>query len=104
MAGMSPAPNPSDAEPRVAVAADGSLIAHVEPDRIQLLEPSKLEVFAEIGIDPEAEGSDVVLCGEPLRLVVLSRYPSGARLNAIDPRGPTAVGELAVRGPQRMVA
>jgi hypothetical protein len=102
---MPPAASSStSSDPRLSVSADGALIAHVEDDRIALLDGESLTVSGEIGIDPEAEGCDVVLCGDPLRLVVLSRYPSGGRLHVIDPAGPTAVGELALRTPMRLAA
>ena len=39
-----------------------------------------------------------------MRLVVLARYASGTRLHVIDPQGPTAVGELTLRAPMRLVA
>ena len=97
------APSSSGAS-RLAVSPDGSLIAHLEPDRISVLDGEALTVVAEIGIDPEAEDVDVALCGDPLRLVVLSRYPASARLHMIDPRGPAAVGELPVRPQSRLLA
>lgn len=88
----------------MAVSADGSMIAHVEPDRISLVDGVRLEVVGEIGIDPEAEGCDVALCGDPLRLVVLARHAGNARLHLIDPRGPSAVGELPLKAGMRLLA
>jgi hypothetical protein len=105
---MPPAASTStSSEPRLSVSADGALIAHVEDFHIALLDGESLTGVGEIGIDPDAEGCDVALCGEPLRLVVLSRYASNARLHVIDPvgsTGPTAVGELALRAPMRLAA
>lgn len=98
---MPPAPA---SEPRVAVSADGRLIAHVESDKISLVDGASLDVVGEIGVDPEAEGCDVALTGEPTRLVVLSRYAGSARLHLIDPAGPSALGELALRAATRLVA
>ncbi len=88
----------------MVVSTDGSLIAQAEPTRIALIDGATLGVIGEIGVDPEAEGCDLALCGDPLRLVVLSRYPSSARLHVIDPQGPTAVGELTLRAAMRLVA
>lgn len=95
---------PTEFAPRVAVAPDGSLIAHVEVDRILLIDGDLLTVTGEVGIDPEAEGCDIALCGDPLRLVVLARYASNARLHVIDPKGPAAVGDLTLRSTMRLAA
>ena len=102
--GMNHASSPSIADPQVAVAVDGSLIAHLEPDRITLIDGEAHGVIGEIGIDPEAEGCDVALCGDPLRLIVLARYAANGRLHVIDPRGPSAVGEVPVKAGLRMAA
>lgn len=94
----------ADLRARLSVSPDGALIALVAPDHVALLDSEALTVTSEIGVDPDAEGSDAVLCGDPLRLVVLSRYGSSARLHVIDPVGPVEVAELALRSPMRLVA
>ncbi|MEZ4399135.1 MAG: hypothetical protein R3B06_03905 [Kofleriaceae bacterium] len=90
--------------PRLLIAPDGSLLAQIGKDHIELRSAVTLNVDGEIGIDPEATASEVALTGDPLRLVVLAHYDDAARLHTIDPAGPTATGELTIRGSFRLAA
>lgn len=94
---------PPEPATRVLVSPDGALVARVVTEHIELVNGATLAVESEVGIDPAAEACDVVLAGDPLRLVVLARYDGHVRLHAIDPRGPTSMGELPIKQPLRML-
>jgi len=89
---------------RLLIAPDGSQLARVVGDHIDLINGATLTADAEVGIDPTASESDVALCGAPLRLVVIARHDGTTRIHAVDPRGPTATGELTIKASMRMVA
>ena len=89
---------------RVVVSPDGTLIARVVAEHIELVNGGSLAVEGEIGIDASAAGHDVLMAGDPLRLIVLSRYGASVRMHVIDPRGPTAMGELPIKAELRMLA
>jgi|GEM_PF-2467195 len=97
------ADDPTEPETRVLVSPDGALIARVFAEHIELVNGSTLAVEGEIGIDASADGHDAVLIGDPLRLVVLSRYDNNVRLHVIDPRGPTAIAELPFKSAARLI-
>ena len=56
--------------PRLAVAVDGTLAAIQEPTRITIVELPGIAPFAEIGIDPAADATDVAWVGMPPRLQI----------------------------------
>jgi hypothetical protein len=89
---------------RLLIAPDGSLLARVVGDHIDLINGATLTADSEVGIDPTATDSDVALCGAPLRLVVIARHDGTTRIHAVDPRGPTATGELTIKATMRLVA
>ena len=89
---------------RLLIAPDGSLLARVVGDHIDLINGATLTADSEVGIDPAATDSDVALCGAPLRLVVIARHDGTTRIHAVDPRGPTATGELTIKATMRLVA
>ena len=90
--------------PRVAVAADGTLAAIAEPARAVVLELPGGAPFAEIGIDPGAEASEVAWVGAPPRLIVLSRYAAHSTVHLIDPYGPRTIAEIRLEAPMRLYA
>lgn len=96
-------PEPLERARHVLVSPDGAWIALVGAEQIELVDAALLTGAGQIGIDAAAEGVDVALIGDPLRLVVVARYDGSARLHVIDPRGPTAIGELALRSSLRMI-
>jgi hypothetical protein len=92
------------ARPRIAVAADGSLAAIVEPTRVTLIEVPSGAVLAEIGVDPDAGACEVAWVGAPPRLVVLSRYAAHSTVHLIDAAGPRTVSEIRLESPMRLYA
>jgi hypothetical protein len=93
-----------EAPARLLIAPDGSLLARVVGDHVDLINGTTLVADSEVGIDPTATDSDVALGGAPLRLVVVARHDGITRVHAVDPRGPTATGELTVRATMRVAA
>lgn len=100
---MAKAADAAESDTRVLVSPDGSLIAKVAGERIEIVSGATLAVEAEIGIDASASGHDVALAGDPLRLIVIARYEGSVGVHVIDPRGPTAVGELSIKSPMRLM-
>jgi hypothetical protein len=90
--------------PRVAVSGDGSLAAVHESSRVTLLELPSGTAFAEIGVDPEALGSEVAWVGAPPRLLVLSRYDGNSTAHLIDPLGPQTIAEIRLEATMRLAA
>src|SRR5262249_25136802 len=95
--------SPED-QPRVAVAADGSLAAIRESARVTLLELPSGAAFAEIGVDPDAHASEVAWLGGPPRLLVVSRYGAYSTAPLIDPSGPRTIAEIRLESPMRLIA
>src|SRR4051812_31912277 len=90
--------------PQVSVAADGTLAAVYEASRVTIVELPSAIAFAEVGVDPEALGSDVAWVGSPPRLLVLSRYESASSVHLLDPHGPRTIAEIRLELPVRLVA
>jgi len=93
--------------PWVSVSADGALAAVREPTRITIVELPSAAAFAEIGVDPDALGSDVAWVGVPPRLIVLSRYQDSSTahlLDVLDPLGPRTTAEIPLDAPMRLFA
>lgn len=80
--------------PRIDVAANGSVIAIAEPERVCIAGVPDLVLRAEIGIDPDANGCEVSFIGR--QLLIASRYASYTTLYLIDPEGPQKLAELRV--------
>jgi len=101
-------PGPSrftpEARPKLAIASDGTLAAVLEPTRIHVLELPGCTPFAEVGIDPDAGGSEVAWIGAPPRLLVLSRYAAHSALHLIDPHGPRPIAEIRLEAPMKLAA
>jgi len=87
---------------RVAVAGDGTLAAIIEPARAVVLELPGGAPFAEIGVDPDAEASEVAWVGAPPRLVVLSRHAAHSTVHLVDPYGPRTIAEIRLEAPMRL--
>ncbi len=90
--------------PRVAVAADGSLAAIVEPTRVTVIELPSGATVAEIGVDLEASGCEVAWVGAPPRLLVHSRYMAHSTVHLVDAHGPHTVAEIRLESPMRLYA
>ncbi len=90
--------------PRAAIAADGTLAAIIESQRVVVLELPGGEPFAEVGVDPVATTNQVAWVGVPPRLLVLSRYAEHARVHLVDPHGPRALADLRIETPMRLAA
>ncbi|MGE0398674.1 MAG: hypothetical protein AB7T06_18350 [Kofleriaceae bacterium] len=90
--------------PRAAIAADGTLAAIIESQRVVVLELPGGEPFAEVGVDPVATTNEVAWVGVPPRLLVLSRYAEHARVHLVDPHGPRALADLRIETPMRLAA
>jgi len=88
----------------VAVAADGSVAAVGEPQRITLLALPDGVAFAEIGVDPEAHGSEVGWLGAAPRLLVLSRYAAYSTAHLLDPQDLRPIAEIRLETPMRLYA
>jgi hypothetical protein len=82
------------ASPQVAVASDGTLAAVQDGARVAVVEVPGCAAFAEIGIDGEAESSDIAWVGAPPRLLVASRYAGHTQIHLVDPYGPRAIADL----------
>ena len=93
-----------EAHPQLAVAADGSLGAVQEPSRIGVIELSGGVAFAEIGVDPAAEGTEIAWVGTPPRLLVVSRFATQSTIHLLDPHGPRTVAEIRMESPIRLFA
>src|SRR5215813_13539112 len=92
----------SSAEPlRVSVAADGTLAAIHESPRITLVEVPSGAAFAEIGVDPDALGSEVAWVCTPPRLLVLARHAAHSTIHLLDPHGPRSLAEIRLPAPMR---
>ena len=90
--------------PAVSVAADGRLAAVHEATRVTMLELPSAEPFAEVGVDPDAVGSEVGWIGTPGRLLVLSRYEAHSTVHLLDPHGPRSIAEIRLEAPMRLFA
>ncbi len=90
--------------PRIAVAADGSLAAIVEPARVTVIEVPSGAVVAEIGVDPDAAACEVAWVSAPPRLIVLSRYAAHSTVHLVDAHGPRTVAEIRLESPMRLYA
>jgi hypothetical protein len=91
-------------QPRITVAADGTLAAIQEPSRISVVEISSCAAFAELGTDPAALGCDVAWVGTPPRLLVLSRFESHSTAHLVDPMGPRTIAEIRLDAAMRLFA
>jgi hypothetical protein len=89
--------------PTVEVADGAGLVAIVEPDRIAVATLPDLGLRCEIGVDPEAAGSDAVFVGRE-RLLVTSRFTSHTIAYLIDPNGPRKLAELRIESPIYLLA
>ncbi len=92
------------ARPVLAIAADGSLGAVLEPTRIGIVELSGGVAFAEIGVDPAAEGTEIGWVSNPPRLLVVSRFAAHSSIHLIDPHGPRTVAEIRMESAIRLYA
>jgi hypothetical protein len=90
--------------PRVVVAQDGTLAAIVEPRRVVVVDVPGCGPFAEIGVDADAEATDVAWVGTPPRLLVLGRYAGHSTVHLIDPHGPRPIAEIRLEAPMRLAA
>lgn len=81
---------------------DGSQLALVDDARVLIVDIPALRASAEITIEGGAGANDVAFAGDTL--VVLTRHGGRATLFVVDPRGPKQLGELAWRGPARILA
>ena len=91
-------------QPRVSVAADGTLAAIHEASRVTILELPAGAAFAEVGVDPDALASEVAWVGAPPRLLVLSRYAAHCTVHLLDPYGPRSIAEIRLEAPMRLFA
>ncbi|MBK9035010.1 MAG: hypothetical protein IPL61_27730 [Myxococcales bacterium] len=89
---------------RLLISPDGSVLARVAGDHIDLINATTLVADSEVGIDPGASECDVALLAAPVRLVVVARHDGTTRVHTVDPHGPTAVGELTVRAVMYLAA
>ncbi len=90
--------------PTLAVSADGSLGGVLEATRVGIVELSGGVAFAEIGVDPAAEGTEIGWVGTPPRLVVVSRFVAHSTIHLIDPHGPRTVAEIRMESAMRLFA
>jgi len=88
--------------PRLAVAVDGTLAAIQEPTRITIVELPGIAPFAEIGIDPAADATDVAWVGMPPRLLVLSRFTAHSTAHLLEPYGPRTIAEIRLETPMKL--
>lgn len=79
------------------------MVAIVEPERIVVATLSDFGLRCEIGVDPEAAGSDAVFVGRE-RLVVTSRFTAHTMAYLIDPSGPRKLAELRIESPIYLLA
>jgi hypothetical protein len=94
-----------DAVVAMSAAPDGGAVAVVERERIAVVDPASLDLRAEIGADPAAEGCDVAWAGRPSRLVVVQRYRGHAVVHLIDVAGdPRKLGEGEIDQPVHALA
>jgi hypothetical protein len=91
-------------QPRVAVAADGTLAAIQEPSRITVVEIPSCAQLSELGTDPNALASEVAWVGTPPRLLVLSRFESHSTVHLVDPFGPRSIAEIRLEAAMRLYA
>ncbi|MDB4957716.1 MAG: hypothetical protein JWO36_5285 [Myxococcales bacterium] len=75
-----------------------------EPTRIVVIEVPGCAPFAEVGIDPEAEESEIAWVGAPPRMLVLSRYAAHSTVHLLDPYGPRTIAEIRLEAPMKLVA
>lgn len=99
-----PLPAGESTTTRLLSSPGAGVLAQVRGDAVDLLDGVTLHADSEIGIDPTATDADVALLGTPPRLLVVTRHEGLTRLHAVDPTGPTAVGELTVRAVMRVLA
>jgi hypothetical protein len=90
--------------PRVVVAADGTLAAIHERARIVVTDVPGCTEVADIGIDGDAQDSDVAWVGTPPRLLVLSHYAAHSTVHLVDPLGPRTIAELRLESAMRLRA
>jgi hypothetical protein len=88
--------------PAVAVSGDGRLASVHEADRVTVLDLVSGAAFAEIGVDPDAEASEIGWIGA--RLLVLSRYELHSTVHLLDPDGPRSIAEVRLEAPMRLYA
>ena len=93
-----------ETRPLVAISADGSLGAIHEPTRIGIIELSGGVAFAEIGVDPLAEATEIAWVGIQPRLLVVSRFAKQSTVHLLDPHGPRTVAEIRMESAIRLYA
>jgi hypothetical protein len=97
---------PDEDAPRARLLGDpaGRLLAHRVGDRIDLRDATTLAVEAEVGIDGDADGTDLALIGDPAHLLLAARHDGATKLHLIDPRGPSELAQTTLRGAMQLAA